>query len=192
MTRYVPPDFTEAQVRTLRVLADGLWHDSRRASGADRVLGTVAAELYRRGYLERQGESRTARPSNPGFRYRLNQAGQRAVVAVDEARRVTASAYRGGMSFTASLSGHFGDTAKNDQALAIVREAAAQLDALRDVDGGDSFYGSFSGPDQSASFPEAPAPVANPDLADGGAVELADGDQIPGGGNATGEGEAPA
>lgn len=161
MTRYVPPDFTEAQVRALTVLADGAWHDSRRASGSGRVLGTVAAELYRRGYLERAGESRTARPSNPGFRYRLNATGLLAAHALDNARRVTPAAYRGGMSFTANLSGHFADTSKHEQAAAIVRDAAGQLAALVDV--GDTFSGSFSGPENAFTFPEVITTAPEPD-----------------------------
>lgn len=48
------------------------------------------------------------------------------------------------MSFTANLSGHFADEAKNVQALEIVRAAVADLDALGEDD--DTLTGSWSGP----------------------------------------------
>lgn len=159
MTRYVPPDFTEAQVRTLTVLADGLWHDSRRASGSGRVLGTVAAELFRRGYLEREGASRTARPSNPGFRYRLNPAGQRAVRALDDARRVTPPRYRGGMSWSLSISGHVSTPDAEGEVLAILRDALVKVQEANDggdVNGyiGTQHHGSLT--ISAGALPEAP------------------------------------
>lgn len=75
---------------------------------------------------------------------------------------VTPGAYRGGMSFTVNLYGHFADPAKNADALAAVRDCVATLDQLADRDAGDSFSGSFSGPDLSVSFPE---PGITPDAA---------------------------
>lgn len=159
MTRYVPPDFTEAQVRALRTLADGLWHDSRRSSGSGRVLGTVVADLFRRGYVERRGESRTARPSNPGYQYRLTPAGHRAAVAVDEARRVTPPGYRGGMSWSLSISGHVTTPEAEGEVLGILRDALQRVQEANDggdVNGyiGTQHHGSLT--ITAGELPEAP------------------------------------
>lgn len=70
---------TDAQRRTLRVLSDGEWHESTRTGTRGTVLGTVAAALWRQGLVERFGSSRTAKPSNPGYRYRITTAGRAAI-----------------------------------------------------------------------------------------------------------------
>lgn len=73
------PEVTSTQLRVLRKLADGDWHAGTRDSRGSTVLATVAAALWRMGLVERDGASRTARPSNPGYRYRITTKGRRAL-----------------------------------------------------------------------------------------------------------------
>lgn len=70
---------TRAQYVTLRELANGKWRIGKRHVGGDTVLSTVASALWRMGLVEREGASRTARPSNPGFRYRITEPGRAAI-----------------------------------------------------------------------------------------------------------------
>lgn len=70
---------TRAEGVALTVLADGEWHKGARTIGAGTVLGMVAAALWRRGLAERRGASRCARPSNPGYEYRINDEGRAAL-----------------------------------------------------------------------------------------------------------------
>lgn len=75
-------ELTRAERLTLIVLNDGEWHKGRRwddQGGA--VLATTAANLYRRGYAERTGASRTINPRNPGYSYRITPAGRAALAA---------------------------------------------------------------------------------------------------------------
>lgn len=72
----VDRDVTRAERIALVTLSDGAWHDSRRSVGHGFVLSTVAAALWRRGLVEREGASRTVKPSNPGYRYRILPAGR--------------------------------------------------------------------------------------------------------------------
>lgn len=66
---------TEAQRRTLLVLADGLPHKGTRTGNGGSVLGVPAVELVRRGLATRTGASRTARPANPGYTYTITAEG---------------------------------------------------------------------------------------------------------------------
>lgn len=77
-----PPEVTSTQLRVLRKLADGEWHAGTRDSRGDTVLATVATvatALWRMGLVERDGASRTARPSNPGYRYCITPTGRSAL-----------------------------------------------------------------------------------------------------------------
>lgn len=67
---------TDAQQRALRTLGDGAWRKGSRVSCYDNstILSTVGSYLYAYGLAERRGSSRL-RPSNPGFEYRITQAG---------------------------------------------------------------------------------------------------------------------
>jgi len=79
LDRVLAGELTEAQARALRILADGEWHDSSRTGAQASILGTVAAALWRQKLVDRVGESRTARPTNSGYRYRINDAGRLAL-----------------------------------------------------------------------------------------------------------------
>lgn len=68
---------SEAQVRTLAILADGAWHRGGRTTSDDgRVLGVPALALVRMGLAERRGESRGPKPTASGYEYRLTDAGR--------------------------------------------------------------------------------------------------------------------
>lgn len=69
-------DLSDGQRRELRRLADGQWHPAARSASDGAVLSTVAAALWRLGLAERRGASRTAKPSNPGFQYRITTPGR--------------------------------------------------------------------------------------------------------------------
>lgn len=75
---------TRAQYVALRQLADGEWKRGKRWVEPGTVLSTVASALWRMGLAEREGASRTARPSNPGFQYRITEAGREAITAYVE------------------------------------------------------------------------------------------------------------
>lgn len=72
-------DVSDGQYRALRVLADGGWHFANRTGSDGKILSTVAAALWRSGMAERRGASRTAKPTNPGFEYRITTKGVRAL-----------------------------------------------------------------------------------------------------------------
>lgn len=77
------------------------------------------------------------------------------------------------MSYTLNLHGHCADEAKMDAILGEVRALAFSLDALTDRDAGDTFGGTFSGPNISVSFPETPAETEPSDEAVAGAADEA-------------------
>lgn len=78
----IPP--SDGQIRALRALEDGAWHPSTRTGAGSSVIGTVGSALVRAGLAERRGASRTAKPSNPGYEYRITAAGR---LALQEHRR---------------------------------------------------------------------------------------------------------
>lgn len=70
------PKLTDGQLRTLQALADGAWHPGSRTGQNGTVVGTIGAALTRLGLVERKGSSRTAKPSNPGYQYRITDQGR--------------------------------------------------------------------------------------------------------------------
>jgi hypothetical protein len=73
------PKLTDGQLRTLQALADGAWHPGSRTGQNGTVVGTIGAALTRLGLVERKGSSRTAKPSNPGYQYRITESGRAAL-----------------------------------------------------------------------------------------------------------------
>lgn len=71
---------TRAQYLALRALSDGQWHQGKRVSETGTVLSTVGSALWRAGLAERRGASRII-PRNPGFEYRITEAGEAAIDA---------------------------------------------------------------------------------------------------------------
>lgn len=77
----VAADLSEAQRRTLLVLADGEWHPGSRTGAGGGVIGTPAVALCRMGLAERRGASRGPDPRAPGYSYRITEAGRAALSA---------------------------------------------------------------------------------------------------------------
>lgn len=65
------------------------------------------------------------------------------------------------MSFTANLTGHTVDVAKQDQVQSIIDAAAGDIEKLLDRDAGDVFGGSFSGSEGRSSTYPAPVETAD-------------------------------